>query len=303
MDVDRNGCLWLSNTTLLLQHGYVAVKPEQFFEIFDIATRQRTPLVAFGRKFYTTFDENGYDLKVSDDGQWLAWTGKHQNICFMDIKGNVFFQVKMPGDVRFYWIENSHQVLVCCMNKEIVSKAALYNVDRRQQNWLTLSSDSKVVLGIDTVATRGGHLILENDSDLLLPHKTASPKWLHLEEYVLRPSVEQINLSTIPLPLDGYTGNIAISLDGTQVVYTNFTLQDRWLQKKWNSVFPHVSWRIATETMFLRKANGEILNLGAVSYDALDDNPGIKDIRWLPDGKGVSFVFHKKLYTKRLPAN
>ena len=67
-------------------------------------------------------NEGDRGIGVSNDGQWLVWRGQHQNICFMNINESGFFQAKMPGDVQYYWVRNSHQLLVCYMTKEIVTK-------------------------------------------------------------------------------------------------------------------------------------------------------------------------------------
>ena len=284
---------WPSNDRVL----YFADE-EQIGELlceFNVATGTRTQF----RTVSKLWSEDGWfkkQIEISPDGQWILWDGDfhdHDYHGYYGARRDGSQQFHIPHAAGFKWMPDSRHFIEYVYPYADPSSPATSPYSRIR-SVETLSASRKLSAKQAALYTRWTtHLLSENRVMQVkeFPERDWPPTRYVLEEIRMEPEPKSVRRWTILAPQLQQRQAMQISPDGRQIAWLIVTPQDC-----------HTPQTVALSVSRIEgSAMREIGHLTLPAAPSDWEGPTFEryphEMKWLPDGKRVSFIFQDALYT------
>ena len=312
---DRHPYTWISEHELLLFH----LLPDRTWSLsrYDLTTHTERPLPTLSALFRQTGGLLWPPPVVSPDGRHLLWTGRHywdkrSKVLCSDLAGSTFPHLNQPASGALSWLDDKHWELlnVDYVDMEAVHLLGIETGDIRPpyakrkrrfspRLFLCRSEIGGNSQNLQGLTLRSRHHLL----DALIINRDYIPLKIRFNEYTLHSRSVTERSSFLPLTQQPYPGGEFLGAaqwprDGRfAVAFSHHSTAPLWRPhlrppKMKGEQSGLVSLWVASPT------TGRVYTVGYVPLtDMTYGGEQFSDIRWVPGGKRLSFVYLDELYT------
>ena len=309
---DRHPYAWISEHELLLFH----LLPDRTWSLsrYDLTTHTERPLPALSALFRQTGGLSWPPPVVSPDGRHLLWTGRHywdkrSKVLCADLAGTAFSHLNQPASGVLGWLDDKHWELLD-VDFEAVHLLAIETGDIRPPyaKWKRRFSPPLFLCrsefggngqDLEGLTLRSRHHLL----DALSINHDYTALGIQFNEYTLHSRSVTERSIFLPLPQQPYPhgeflGAAQWPRDGRfAVAFSHHPTARFW--------HPHIrppkmkgEQSGLVSLLVAVPAAGRVRTVGYVPLtDMTYGGEQFRDVRWVPGGKRLSFVYLDELYT------
>ena len=310
---DRHPYAWISDHELLLFHPL----PNLAWSLsrYDLTTHTERPLPALSTLFRQTGGLLWPPPVVSPDGRHLLWTGRHywdkrSKVLCADLAGTAFSHLNQPATGLLCWLDDEHWQMLG-LGVEGAHQLAIRTGDIRppyakQKRLLSaplLIGRPEIIGGARPNSTgltlRSRHHLLE----ALIINRNYVPLKIQFNEYTLHSRSVTGHSSFLPLPQQPYPGGEYLGAaqwprDGRfAVAFSHHSPPPFWHTHLRPPKMEGEQSGVAS-LLVGSPATGRVYTVGYAPLSGMTTGrEQFRDVRWVPGGKRLSFVYLDELYT------
>ena len=292
---------WISGRELLLFHFH----PDGFWSVgrFDVITGREKASPALSDLYKRSGgDENGSLPRISPDGKHFLWTNRKSQIFCSDLEGRTFtYQFQKCGPASPCWLDNEHWAFLID-DKNDIHLLAVEAHDIRPPYAVRDVWFSPPIMLRSSKRTGFPHFILTPDRRLFVtfgdPAYSSDPVRVNEFAAISRHMTGQTCF--LPLPQEPCRPSLMASTQSPVDGRVAFALLFQPNPPPWGMLLRFLRMRDmpdATGRLCVGDpATGKVHEVGRIVVHGFVGYGPIGDIRWLPDGKHLSFTHSGALY-------